>query len=203
MRAWYDVSTFDDLLQTTADETGILRSQQIVHALVRAETAERGIAPQRIVLGGFSQGGCLALFAGLTSPVRLGGIFALSSYLLIPKRLRELFLAANNSSSSSGSASGSGSGSSSGAIRSSVAAAAASVASSAASAAGKGGPAAGRAPPIFMGHGDQDPLIEHEWGMQTASILREWGLSVDFRTYRYKQTTCLLWKKKIIHIPFA
>ncbi len=183
MRAWYDISSFDDLLQTTADETGILRSQQIVHALVRAETAERGIAPQRIVLGGFSQGGCLALFAGLTSPVRLGGIFALSSYLLIPKRLRELFLAAKNSSSSS-SSSGSGSGSSSSAISSSVATAASSAASTTASAAGKGGPAASHAPPIFMGHGDQDPLIEHEWGVQTASILREWGLSVDFRTYR-------------------
>lgn len=38
--------------------------------------------------------------------------------------------------------------------------------------------------PIFMGHGDIDPLVKHEWGAQTAQVLKESGLKVDFRTYK-------------------
>ena len=39
--------------------------------------------------------------------------------------------------------------------------------------------------PIFMGHGDSDPLVKHEWGQDTAKALRELGFkSVDFRTYK-------------------
>ena len=35
-----------------------------------------------------------------------------------------------------------------------------------------------------MGHGDADPLVRHDWGLQTAQVLRELGLKVDFRTYK-------------------
>lgn len=38
--------------------------------------------------------------------------------------------------------------------------------------------------PIFMGHGDADPLVKHEWGLQTAEILREMGWTVNFNTYQ-------------------
>jgi predicted esterase len=34
-------------------------------------------------LGGFSQGGAMSLYAGLTAPQKLGGIFGLSCYLLL------------------------------------------------------------------------------------------------------------------------
>ena len=42
---------------------------------------ERGVAPGRIVLAGFSQGGAIALQTGLRHPERLAGILALSTYL--------------------------------------------------------------------------------------------------------------------------
>ena len=35
-----------------------------------------------------------------------------------------------------------------------------------------------------MGHGDVDPLVKHEWGSETAKVLRESGWRVDFRTYK-------------------
>ena len=35
-----------------------------------------------------------------------------------------------------------------------------------------------------MGHGDADPLVRYDWGQQTASILRELGWKVDFRSYK-------------------
>lgn len=38
--------------------------------------------------------------------------------------------------------------------------------------------------PIFMGHGDSDPLVKPQWGMLTASILKESGWKVDLKMYR-------------------
>ena len=39
--------------------------------------------------------------------------------------------------------------------------------------------------PIFMGHGDIDPLVKHEWGADTAKTLKEMGwTNVDFKTYK-------------------
>ncbi len=43
--------------------------------------AARGIGSQRVVLAGFSQGGAVALHAGLRYDAPLGGILALSTYL--------------------------------------------------------------------------------------------------------------------------
>ena len=34
-----------------------------------------------------------------------------------------------------------------------------------------------------MGHGDKDPLVKIEWGMETARIVKELGWKVDFRVY--------------------
>jgi phospholipase/carboxylesterase len=47
-----------------------------------ARERDRGIASERIVLAGFSQGGAVALFAGLRHPERLAGMVALSTYLV-------------------------------------------------------------------------------------------------------------------------
>lgn len=40
--------------------------------------------------------------------------------------------------------------------------------------------------PFFLGHGDSDPLVRHDWGVKSAEVLRtELGhTKVDFRTYR-------------------
>ena len=84
MRAWYDIRSPD--LQVDADTPGIRASVATVVTLIEAEIA-RGIAPERIVLAGFSQGGAIVLHAGLTYPRRLGGILALSTYLALPAEL--------------------------------------------------------------------------------------------------------------------
>jgi phospholipase/carboxylesterase len=81
MRAWYDVS-FDDLAGKSrhADESGVRESQAQIEALIERETA-RGIAPGRVILAGFSQGGAIALQTGLCYAKPLAGIMALSTYL--------------------------------------------------------------------------------------------------------------------------
>ena len=38
--------------------------------------------------------------------------------------------------------------------------------------------------PVFMGHGDSDPLVKYDWGKQTAKALEDMGWKVDFRTYK-------------------
>ena len=56
---------------------------------------DAGIAADRIVLAGFSQGGAVALFTGLRHSESLGGIMALSTYLPMPNRLQFEAHAAN------------------------------------------------------------------------------------------------------------
>ena len=55
-------------------------------ALVDEQIA-RGIAPRRVILAGFSQGGAVVLYAGLRFPFRIAGILALSTYLPAAKSL--------------------------------------------------------------------------------------------------------------------
>ena len=52
-----------------------------------AEEGRKGIAPRRIVLAGFSQGGAIALQAALRYPQPLAGVLALSTYLPIAATL--------------------------------------------------------------------------------------------------------------------
>ncbi|HEY5863227.1 MAG TPA: alpha/beta fold hydrolase, partial [Casimicrobiaceae bacterium] len=84
MRAWYDIREND--FNNRADLAGVKRSQQQVEVLIAHEQA-RDIPASRIVLAGFSQGGAIALYAGLRHPQRLAGIVALSTYLIAPDAL--------------------------------------------------------------------------------------------------------------------
>ena len=85
MPAWYDIL---QLGGGTEDEAGIRESQSFVERLIARET-QRGIARGKIVLAGFSQGGAIALQAGLRHPERLAGIMALSTYLPLAKMLEK------------------------------------------------------------------------------------------------------------------
>ena len=85
MRAWYDIREAN--LNERADLDGVRRSQAAVEAMIAHEKA-RGIAASRIVLAGFSQGGAIALYAGLRHRERLAGIVALSTYLIDAPRAR-------------------------------------------------------------------------------------------------------------------
>lgn len=80
MRAWYDIAGFD--LAQRQDEAGIRASIVRVETLVAREV-ERGVPIANIVLTGFSQGGAIALAAGLRHADKLAAIVALSTYLPI------------------------------------------------------------------------------------------------------------------------
>jgi phospholipase/carboxylesterase len=78
MRAWYDILAIQR--GAREDEAGIRASGEAIDALIRREV-ERGVPAHRIFLAGFSQGGAVALHAGLRHPEKLAGIIALSCYL--------------------------------------------------------------------------------------------------------------------------
>jgi phospholipase/carboxylesterase len=78
MPAWYDILGTD--LVRREDEAGLRESQTAINALIDHEMA-RGIAANRIVVAGFSQGCAMALMTGLRFDQRLAGIAALSGYL--------------------------------------------------------------------------------------------------------------------------
>lgn len=93
MRAWYDIFS-QDLAQRREDAQGVRESARQLVALMARENA-RGIADDRIVLAGFSQGGAVALYVGLRHPRRLAGILALSTRVPLADTLATEAHAAN------------------------------------------------------------------------------------------------------------
>lgn len=79
MRAWFDILA-TSLEKHTVDTAGIYRSADLITPIIQQEI-DKGIAPENIMLAGFSQGGAIALHVGLRYPKRLAGILALSTYL--------------------------------------------------------------------------------------------------------------------------
>jgi phospholipase/carboxylesterase len=78
MRAWYDIIGIK--LTDREDREGLMRSESLIRQIIDNQVTE-GFEHYRIFLAGFSQGGAMALFTGLRSPVPLGGIVTLSGYL--------------------------------------------------------------------------------------------------------------------------
>jgi len=135
MPGWYDITDFGDL-QAGQDEVGILRSRDYFHGLIKSEV-DAGIPSNRIVIGGFSQGGAMAIFSGITSQTKLGGIFGLSCYLLLYTKFKELVKVDSPN----------------------------------------------KDVPIFMGHGDSDPLVKPQFGQLTAHFLNKEGFKVNLKMY--------------------
>jgi predicted esterase len=75
-------------LRAHEDEAGVRVSVAYFDELIQAEV-DAGIPSERIVLGGFSQGGAMALYTGLTNGKRLGGVVGLSSWLVLSNRFTE------------------------------------------------------------------------------------------------------------------
>ena len=85
MRAWYDIFSLDR--DGPIDDAGIRASSATLDALVEREH-ERGVAYDKIVVAGFSQGGAIALQSGLRFGEKLAGLMALSTYLPMQSTLQ-------------------------------------------------------------------------------------------------------------------
>lgn len=119
------------------DGAGILQSRDYFHGLIQQEI-KNGISADRIVLGGFSQGGAMSIFSGLTAPVKIGGIVGLSSWLLLNQKFKDYVPEGNINKDT----------------------------------------------PIFMGHGDRDPLVLYDLAKDSEKALKGMGYGVTFKTYQ-------------------
>ena len=77
MPAWYDI--FEMSIERKIDTDQIMQSAEQIGALIERELAN-GIAADKIVIAGFSQGGAVAYQTALSYPKRLAGLMALSTY---------------------------------------------------------------------------------------------------------------------------
>jgi len=82
MPSWFDLKTLD--MYGPEDEDGIKKAAANIQTMIQSEISA-GIPANRIIVGGFSQGGALALYTGLTSTQPLAGIVALSCWLPLHK----------------------------------------------------------------------------------------------------------------------
>jgi phospholipase/carboxylesterase len=140
MRAWYDIKTLT--AEGRVDEAGLRESIAVVESLIAAERA-LGIASERIVVAGFSQGGALALNAALRHAEPLAGILALSAYLPLQAALANELAEAN------------------------------------------------RGVPIFMCHGQYDPVLPLPLGVAACNWLRAAGYKVEWKEYPMQHQVCL------------
>ena len=132
MPSWFDIKTLD--IGGAEDEEGIKRAAVGVHGMINSEI-KSGIPASRIILGGFSQGGALALYSALTYPEPLAGVIGLSCWMPLHKQF----------------------------------------------------PAARKCPesvPIFLAHGDSDPIVAYKFGQLSANMLKQFMKHSSLKTYR-------------------
>lgn len=136
IRAWYD---FDGTQRE--DVEGIQESAQRINMLLDFLT-QSGIPRDRIILGGFSQGAAITLYAGLRQKEPLAALVALSGYLPMPNTLySEVTEAALKT-------------------------------------------------PVFIGHGEFDPIVPYVWARQSAKIIGETHPNLLFKSYPMEHSIC-------------
>jgi len=87
MRAWFDMFSLDKA--DNASEEDILVSVGWINKLIDEEI-KQGTTAENIILAGFSQGGVVAIHAGLRYPEKIGGIMMLSTYIPFEDNLFKL-----------------------------------------------------------------------------------------------------------------
>lgn len=83
----FDIISFD--FKGAEDQAGVLRSRDEVNKLIAQEITET-LPPNRIVVGGFSQGGAMALATGLTTQHKLAGLTVLSGWFTSREKIKEV-----------------------------------------------------------------------------------------------------------------
>ena len=79
MPSWMDLEKIPVAMGDMNDAKGLKASAEIIHSQIDAAVA-KGTASTDIVLGGFSQGGAMALYAGYTYAKTLAGVVSFSGW---------------------------------------------------------------------------------------------------------------------------
>jgi Phospholipase/Carboxylesterase len=85
----FDCYSFD-IPNRTEDKEGLFRAVNWVNKLISIEETEHNIPPNRIIIGGLSQGGAVSLLTTITIKKPLAGLFALSTYIPLRRKTPEV-----------------------------------------------------------------------------------------------------------------
>mmetsp|Transcript_73358 Transcript_73358/g.130132 ORF Transcript_73358/g.130132 Transcript_73358/m.130132 type:complete len:205 (-) Transcript_73358:29-643(-) len=77
--SWFDIEDIPILLSEPENPAGMEETVSKVHDMLES-LEKKGIPADKIIIGGFSQGGCVSLRAGLSYPKTLGGICSISGW---------------------------------------------------------------------------------------------------------------------------
>ena len=83
MTSWMDLMDWPISCAAKDDEPGLIASVARVHALIEELVEDHNIPSERIVVGGFSQGGAIALLAASRSERKLAACVCLSGWLTL------------------------------------------------------------------------------------------------------------------------
>ena len=83
--SWFDLISFNE--SDPQDVNGIKQAAIMVNELIEAEIAS-GIPANRIILGGFSQGGALTIHTAMHSQHKLAGVIAMSCWVPLHHELQ-------------------------------------------------------------------------------------------------------------------
>lgn len=82
MPSWYDIKTLDPKShKSSVSEVDVAASCKRIMSYVDEEVVALNNDYSKVFIGGFSQGGCMSLYTGLTSTQMFGGIVCLSGLL--------------------------------------------------------------------------------------------------------------------------
>lgn len=87
MPSWFDIIGLGP--DSPEDEEGIKASSEILQKLIQEEE-KAGIPANRIMIGGFSQGGAVALHRALATDQKLAGVVGLSTWLPLHRKLDQV-----------------------------------------------------------------------------------------------------------------
>ncbi|CCH45046.1 Acyl-protein thioesterase 1 [Wickerhamomyces ciferrii] len=93
MPGWFDLYQFGTS-GGRKDVDGYLKSLKVLNSYVK-EQIDLGVKPERIIIGGFSQGAALALGALATFDFKVAGFLIFSGFMPVGDKVKELFNPAN------------------------------------------------------------------------------------------------------------
>ncbi|KAF9458712.1 acyl-protein thioesterase 1 [Collybia nuda] len=88
MPSWFDCYSFD-IPNRSEDEEGLYKAVALINDIITREERS-GVPSHRIIVGGLSQGSAVSMLLGLTTQRPLAGVFILSGYIPLRRKVKEI-----------------------------------------------------------------------------------------------------------------
>jgi len=89
MHSWFDCYSFD-IPNRREDEEGLYKAAGQLNYIISTGAKDYNIPSDRIVIGGISQGSAVSVLTALTTTRPLAGVFILSGYIPLRKKVKEI-----------------------------------------------------------------------------------------------------------------